>query len=164
MGVKEKVGVTELVGISVMVAVSVSVNVAVRVSVLVGVPLGDSVIEGVCVGLGVGVNVDVGVEANLRMDITAGPITQPAEKHNMDKRLTSAIQSNGFLVPTGDCPSCFLGWVSCTGRDLLELNSGAMDVAGAGLRRRPTISSAIPATSPSMMDNSKYVTSSSLIN
>ena len=109
MGVKEKVVVAEIVGGGVMVAVSVSVSVAVGVSVLVGVPLGDAVMEGVWVGLGVAVNVDVGVEVGLRTDITIGPVTKPAEKHNMDRRPTSASKSNGFLVLTGDCPSFFWG-------------------------------------------------------
>ena len=115
VGVTVKVGVSELVGIGVMVAVSVSVKVAVGVSVLVGVPLGDMVIDGVCVGLGVAVEVDVGVEVGRSMDITAGPVTKPAEKHKMDRRLTSAIQSNGFLVLAGICSSDSWGWLSCLG-------------------------------------------------
>ena len=146
MGVKVKVGVSELVGIGVMVAVSVSVKVAVGVSVLVGVPLGDVVIDGVCVGLGVAVKVGVGVEVGLSMDITAGPMTRPAEKHNRDRRLTSAIQSKGFLVLAGICASDSWGRVSCLGWDLLEPRSCGVDVDVAGLRRRPTISSTIPAT------------------
>ena len=109
MGVKEKVVVAETVGGGVMVAVSVNVSVAVGVSVLVGVPLGDAVMEGVWVGLGVAVNVDVGVGVGLRTDITTGPVTKPAEKHNMERRPTSASKSNGFLLLTGDCPSFFWG-------------------------------------------------------